>query len=84
MWGGGEVGGGGVGGEEVGGGEWGGSGGGGMGGGMRGDGGGGAEILLAESCHEQMSFESGFKQRKGRRISEIRWQRVPDQKVQES
>ena len=25
------------------------------------------EILLAESCHEQVSFESGFKQR----ISEI-------------
>ena len=32
-----------------------------------------AEILLAESCHEQVSFESGFKQRKGRRISEIGW-----------
>ena len=30
-----------------------------------------------------MSFESGFKQRKGRRISEVGWQRVPD-KVQES
>ena len=30
-----------------------------------------AEILLAESCHEQVSFESGFKQRKVRRISEI-------------
>ena len=37
-----------------------------------------AEILLAESCHEQASFESGFKQRKGRRISEIGWQRVPE------
>ena len=37
-----------------------------------------AEILLAESCHEQVSFESVFKQRKGRRISEIGWQRVPD------
>ena len=30
-----------------------------------------AEILLAESCREQVCFESGFKQRKGRRISEI-------------
>ena len=39
-----------------------------------------AEILLAESCHEQVSFESGFKQRKGRRISEIGWQRVPDRR----
>ena len=37
-----------------------------------------AEILLAESCHEQVSVESGFKERKGRRISEIKWQRVPD------
>ena len=37
-----------------------------------------AEILLAESCHKQVSFESGFKQRKGRRISEMGWQRVPD------
>ena len=27
-----------------------------------------------------MSFESGFKQRKGRRISEIGWQRVPDRR----
>ena len=34
-----------------------------------------AEILLAESCRKQVSFESGFKQRKGRRISEVRWQR---------
>ena len=30
-----------------------------------------AEILLAESCDEQVNFESGFKQRKGRRISEM-------------
>ena len=37
-----------------------------------------AEILLAESCRKQVSFESGFKQRKGRRISEAGWQRVPD------
>ena len=29
------------------------------------------EMLLAESCHEQVMFESGLKQRKGRRISEI-------------
>ena len=29
------------------------------------------EMLLAESCHEQVIFESGLKQRKGRRISEI-------------
>ena len=41
-----------------------------------------AEILLAESCHKQVSFESGFKQRKGRRISEARWQRVPDRRLQ--
>ena len=27
-----------------------------------------AEILLAESCREQVCFESGFKQRKGRRV----------------
>ena len=58
------------------------------GGGGRGEGGGGggqglrtAEILLAEICHEQVSFESGFKQRKGREISEIGWQRVPDRNV---
>ena len=25
-----------------------------------------AEILLAKSCHEQVSFESGFKKQKGR------------------
>ena len=37
-----------------------------------------AEILQAESCRKQVSFESGFKQRKGRRISEAGWQRVPD------
>ena len=36
-----------------------------------------AEILLAESCHEQVSFEYGFKQLKCRRISENGWQRVP-------
>ena len=42
-----------------------------------------AEILLAESCRRQVSFESEFKQQKGRRISEIGWQRVPD-KAQES
>ena len=30
-----------------------------------------------------MSFESGFKQRKGRRISEAGWQRVPDRKLKE-
>ena len=38
-----------------------------------------AEILLAERCRKQVSFESGFKQRKGRRISEIGWQGVPSQ-----
>ena len=43
-----------------------------------------AEILLAESCHEQVSFESGFKQRKGRRISEIGWQRVPDRRCKKA
>ena len=43
-----------------------------------------AEILLAESCHEQVSFESGFKQRKDRRISEIRWQRVPDRRCKKA
>ena len=37
-----------------------------------------AEILLAKSCRKQVSFESGFKQRKSRRISEAGWQRVPD------
>ena len=55
---------------------------------MRGGGGGGglktAEILLPESCHEQVSFESGFKQREGRRISEIGWQRVPDRKCKKA
>ena len=33
---------------------------------------------------EQMSFESGFKQRKGRRISEIGWQRVPDRRCKKA
>ena len=37
----------------------GGGGGGGLGGGLK-----TTEILLAKSCHEQVSFESGFKQRK--------------------
>ena len=37
-----------------------------------------AEILLAESCHKQVNFEFGFKQRKGKRISG--WQRVPDRR----
>ena len=43
-----------------------------------------AEILLAESCDEQVSFESGFKPRKGRRISEIGWQRVPDRRCKKA
>ena len=43
-----------------------------------------AEILLAESCREQVCFESGFKQRKGRRISEIGWQRVPDRRCEKA
>ena len=43
-----------------------------------------AEILLAESCHEQVSFESGFKKQKGRRISEIGWQRVPDKRCKKA
>ena len=43
-----------------------------------------AEILLAESCREQVCFESGFKQRKGRRISEIGWQRVPDRRCKKA
>ena len=43
-----------------------------------------AEILLAESCHKQVSFESGFKQRKGRRISEAGWQRVPDRRCKKA
>ena len=42
-----------------------------------------AEILLAESCRKQVSFESGFKQWKSRRISEAGWQ-SSRQKVQES
>ena len=43
-----------------------------------------AEILLAESCRKQVSFESGFKQRKGRRISEAGWQRVPDRRCKKT
>ena len=43
-----------------------------------------SEILLAESYHEQVSFESGFKKRKGRRISEIGWQRVLDRKCKKA
>ena len=43
-----------------------------------------AEILLAESCREQVCFESGFNQRKGRRISEIGWQRVPDRRCKKA
>ena len=39
--------------------------------------------LLAESYHEQVSFQFGFKQQKGRRISEIGWQ-SSTQKAQES
>ena len=35
---------------------------------------------MAESCHEQVSFEPGFKQRKGRRISHVGWQGVPDRR----
>ena len=42
------------------------------------------EILLAESCCKQVSFESGFKQRKGRRISEAGWQRVPDRRCRKA
>ena len=59
---------------------------GGGGSGGKGGAGGGwtAEILLAESCREQVSFESGFKQRKGRRISEIGWQRVPDRRCKKA
>jgi len=43
-----------------------------------------AEILLAESCRKQVSFESGFKQWKGRRISEAGWQRVPDRRCKKA
>ena len=43
-----------------------------------------AEILLAESCLKQVSFESGFKQRKGRKISEAGWQRVPDRRCKKA
>ena len=52
---------------------------------MGGEGGGGgrrglktAEILLAESCRKQVSFESGFKQRKGRRTSVRSVRETPD------
>ena len=34
-----------------------------------------ADVLLAESYREPVSFESGIKQPKSRRISEIGWQR---------
>ena len=57
---------------------------------MGGGGGGGrqglktAEILMAESCHEQVCSESGFEQQKGRRISEIGWQRVPDRRCKKA
>ena len=38
-----------------------------------------ADILLAESCRKQVSFESGFKQRKGRRIiCVVRWSSYPE------
>ena len=43
-----------------------------------------AEILLAESCRKQVSFESGFKQRKGRRISHVGWQGVPDKRCKKA
>ena len=43
-----------------------------------------AEILQAESCRKQVSFESGFKQPKGGRISEVGWQRVPDRRCKET
>ena len=33
---------------------------------------------------KQVSFESGFKQRKGRRISEVGWQRVPDRRCKKA
>ena len=39
---------------------------------------------MAESCREQVCFEPGFKQRKGRRISEIGWQRVPDRRCKKA
>ena len=55
-------------------------------------GGGGGGAGGAENCRdptgrkpsEQVSFESGFKQRKGRRISEIGWQRVPDRRCKKA
>ena len=43
-----------------------------------------AEILLAESCRKQASFVSGFKQRKGRRISEVGRQRVLDRRCKKA
>ena len=43
-----------------------------------------AEILLPESCRKQVIFESGFKQRKGRRISAIGWQRFPDRRCKKA
>ena len=44
-----------------------------------------AEILLAENyCRKQVSFESGFKHQKGRRISEAGWQRVPDRRCKKA
>ena len=44
-----------------------------------------SEVLLAESCRKQVSFESGFKQRKGRlRNSEAGWQRVPDRRCKKA
>ena len=41
-----------------------------------------AEILLAESCRKQVSFESGFKQWKGRRI--MRPDGVPDRRCKKA
>ena len=43
-----------------------------------------AEILRAESRRKQVSFESGFKQPKGGRISEVGWQRVPDRRCKKT
>ena len=43
-----------------------------------------AEILLAESCRKQVSFESGFKQWKGRSIPEAGRQRVPDRRCKKA
>ena len=36
------------------------------------------------NCRKQVSFESGFKQLKGRRISEAGWQRVPDRRCKKA